>query len=51
MAKTKLTRRGKIVATLAILALVWFLFDATTPAECKVPVKEMSQFCVDLMFP
>lgn len=51
MAKSRLTRRGKIVLTLAILVAVWFLFDVTTPAECKVPLEDMPQWCVDLMYP
>lgn len=51
MAKTRLTRRGKIVLTLAILAVVWFLFDVTTPDACKVPVEDMPQWCVELMYP
>lgn len=51
MAKSRLTRRGKIVLTLAILAVVWFLFDVTTPAECKVAVEDMPQWCIDLMYP
>jgi hypothetical protein len=51
MTQTRLTRRGKIVLALAILALVWWLFDVTTPAECKVPFEDMPQWCVDLLYP
>lgn len=51
MTKARLTRRGKIVLTLAILAVVWFLFDVTTPDACKVAVENMPQWCVDLMYP
>lgn len=51
MTKTRLTRRGKIILALAILAVVWFLFDVTTPVECKVPIEDMPQWCVELMYP
>ena len=51
MAKTKLTRRGKIVLTIAIIAIFWWLFDVTTPEQCKVLVEQMNQFCLDLMYP
>jgi len=49
--KVKLTRRGKIVLAVFVLAVVWFLFDVTTPDQCKVPVDQMNQFCIDLMYP
>lgn len=51
MAKTRLTRRGKIVLTLAILWIVYLLFDNTTPAECKVPFEELPQWCIGLLYP
>ena len=51
MAKTRLTRRGKIVLTIAVIAIFWWLFDVTTPEQCKVPVEQMNQFCLDLMYP
>jgi hypothetical protein len=51
MAKSRLTRRGKIVLTIVVVAIVWWLFDVTTPDQCKVPVDQMSQFCLDLMYP
>ena len=51
MAKSRLTRRGKIVLAIVVIAIVWWLFDVTTPEQCKVPVDQMSQFCVDLMYP
>ena len=51
----KLNRRGRIVRNffiaVVLLALFWFLFDVTTPKECKVPTNEMSQFCLDLLYP
>lgn len=49
--KAKLTRRGKIVLAIIVLGIVWFLFDVTTPEQCKVPVEQMNQFCIDLMYP
>jgi hypothetical protein len=51
MAKTRLTRRGKIVLAIVVMAIVWWLFDVTTPEQCKVPVEQMNQFCLDLMYP
>jgi hypothetical protein len=51
MTKTRLTRRGKIVVGIVIVLIIYFLNDATTPDECKVPIDEMSQFCVDLLYP
>jgi hypothetical protein len=51
----KLTRRGRIVRNLVITILLFllfsFLFNVTTPQECKVPIDEMSQFCLDLLYP
>ena len=51
MAKSRLTRRGKIVLAIVVMAIVWWLFDVTTPEQCKVPVEQMNQFCLDLMYP
>lgn len=51
----KLTKRGRIVKRLVIaiviLLVVAWLFDVTTPQECKVPTEQMSQFCIDLLYP
>jgi hypothetical protein len=46
-----ITRRGKIVLAIVFLAVIWWGFDVTTPEQCKVPVDQMSQFCVDLLYP
>ena len=46
----RFTRRGKLVIALLILLLVSWLLQITTPDECKVPVGEMSQFCIDFLF-
>lgn len=47
----KITRRGWIVIVILLIAFFWWAMDATTPPECKVPVDQMSQFCVDLLYP
>ena len=51
MAKSRLTRRGKIVLAIVVVAIFWWLFDVTTPEQCKVPIEQMSQFCIDLIYP
>ena len=48
--KKKYMRRRLIVAAL-ILGFIYWANSATTPKECKVPVDQMSQFCVDLLYP
>lgn len=52
----KLTNRGKWVRTIALTLLVgavlYILFDVTTPDQCKHKTpQQMSQFCIDLLFP
>jgi hypothetical protein len=47
----RLTRRGRFVVALATLLFVSWLFNITTPSECKVPIGEMSQFCIDFLYP
>lgn len=55
MASVRLTRRGRIVRNIlitAIVLLIWaWLNDVTTPEMCKVPFEDMSQFCLDLLYP
>lgn len=46
-----ITRRGKIVLAIVVIALAWWAFDATTPEQCKVEIEQMSQFCKDLLYP
>lgn len=50
-----LNKRGRIVVgTLMFVAflMLWaFLDNATTPESCKVPTEQMSQFCLDLLYP
>lgn len=47
--KTKYIRNFFIA--LAIIVVVWFMFDITTPDECKKPIEQLSQFCIDLRYP
>ena len=55
MANIRLTRKGRIVRNIAIGLLflaVWALVEyMTTPAQCRVPLEEMSQVCLDLRYP
>jgi len=51
MENARLTRRGKIVLGIAIAVIVYWLFDITTPEQCKVPLEEMSQWCKDFRYP
>lgn len=47
----RLTNRGRVVVALLMMALALWGLSATTPQECKVPADQMSQACLDLMFP
>jgi fibrillarin-like rRNA methylase len=49
--KARLTRRGKIVLSIFIFVVVCWLYDITTPDQCKVTIENMSQFCKDLRYP
>ena len=51
MENIRLTRRGKIVLGIVIAVIVYWLFDITTPEQCKVPLDEMSQWCKDFRYP
>ena len=51
MAKSKLTRRGKIVLGIVFVIVVCWLYDITTPDQCKVAIEEMSEWCKDLRYP
>jgi hypothetical protein len=54
-----LTRRGlrvraivRFIFWLAVFWLAFWLIDiVTTPDECRVAVEDMSQFCLDLIYP
>lgn len=42
----------KIVLAIVLLLLIYAALDYwTMPAECRKPVEELSQFCLDLRFP
>lgn len=47
----KVTRRGKVVFTLLFIAVIWFLNNITTPAECKVAFDQMPGWCKELLYP
>ncbi|CAB4167005.1 hypothetical protein UFOVP964_104 [uncultured Caudovirales phage] len=47
----RLTRRGKIVVALILIAIFFWLMDITTPNECKVPLDSMTQWCKDFRYP
>ena len=44
-------RVAAAIAAALILALYAWLMDITTPEQCKVPIEQMSQFCLDLRYP
>jgi hypothetical protein len=48
---SRLTKRGKIVLGIVIVAFIVWANNATTPKQCKVPTEQMSQFCLDLLYP
>ena len=42
----------KIILAIILLLIIYALVDYyTLPAECRKPVEELSQFCLDLRFP
>lgn len=48
--QTKYRIRRLVVLAIFLLLIGWAL-NATTPAECKVPIEDMSQYCIDLLYP
>lgn len=54
-----LTRRGRRVRAIIrfvfwvglILLILWGIDELTTPKECEKPFNELSQFCLDLLYP
>lgn len=44
-------RWAAAIAAALFLALYAWLMDVTTPDQCKVPIEQMSQFCLDLRYP
>jgi hypothetical protein len=51
MENARLTRRGKIVLGIVIAVIVYWLYDITTPNQCKVAIENMSEWCKDLRYP
>jgi len=51
MENARLTRRGKIVLGIVVVVIVYWLYDITTPDQCKVAIENMSQWCKDLRYP
>lgn len=41
----------KLFIALAIVSVVWVIFDVTTPEQCKVPIEQMSQWCKEFRYP
>jgi len=48
--EAKFIRRRIAVAVIFFAMFGWAL-DATTPEMCKVPVEQMNQYCIDLIYP
>ena len=48
--KGKLTNRGKAVIAILFIVVWGWLLNATTPDQCKVPVEQMNQWCIDLIY-
>ena len=46
----KFIRRRIAVGIVALVFIAW-VNDATTPEMCKVPTEQMSQPCLDLLYP
>jgi len=51
MENARLTRRGKIVLGIVMAVIVYWLYDITTPDQCKVAIENMSEWCKDLRYP
>lgn len=51
MENARLTRRGKIVLGILFVIAVSWLYDITTPEQCKVAIENMSEWCKDLRYP
>jgi len=49
--KGKLTNRGKAVIVILFIVVWGLLLNGTTPDQCKVPVEQMNQWCIDLIYP
>lgn len=49
--KGKLTNRGKAVIAILFIVIWGLLLNGTTPDQCKVPTDQMSEYCIDLIYP
>lgn len=47
----KVYLRRRIAVAVLLVAVFAFLFNATTPDQCKVPLDDMSSWCKDLLYP
>jgi hypothetical protein len=51
----RLSHRGQIALAVLlgslILSLVTFLMHETTPKQCRVPLAQQSQWCIDFNYP
>lgn len=43
--------RRRVAVGFIVLALFAWANNATTPEMCKVPIEQMNQFCLDLLYP
>ena len=43
--------RRRIAVAVIFFGLIGWALDATTPEMCKVPVEQMNQYCIDLIYP
>ena len=51
MARSRITRRGKIVLGILFVVAVYWAYDITTPDQCKVAIENMSEWCKDFRYP
>jgi len=51
MARSRITRRGRIVLGILFVVAVCWAYDITTPDQCKVAIEDMSEWCKDLRYP
>jgi hypothetical protein len=46
-----LAKSQNIVLGIVIAVIVYWLYDITTPDQCKVAIENMSEWCKDLRYP
>jgi hypothetical protein len=47
----KYVRRRRVVALIALIAVIWGASELITPKQCKTDIAHMSQGCKELMYP